>query len=796
MSREDLLKGLNESQVAAVTHVDGPMMVLAGPGSGKTRVVTHRIAHLIASGIHPRSIVALTFTNKAAQEMRERVESLVGNADLWMGTFHGFCVRLLRRYARLVGLPENFSIYDTGDSESTLKVAVQKASFELTHQSIGSLANRISYFKNRLVTPEILESEALSSEEHAVRQVYPFYQQELLSNGAVDFDDILMHTAVLLRSNPELRSEWDHRLSHIMVDEYQDTNLAQYVIVRHLCVDEPNLVATGDPDQSIYGWRGANSKNVTNFERDYPGLKVVRLEENYRSTPQILSAADSLIRHNTYRKEKSLLPTREQGTDVRLVVYPSARDEAEEIADEILACSERGAQLKDFAVLYRTNAQSRLFEHALMRRQLPFQLIGGYRFYMRKEIKDLVAYLLLIHNPEDDVALMRAINSPTRGIGKQTLAKIAGHAASRGLPMLAACRECVEGGIVSKRAASSVKKFLTIYDQLCTLVHGPLTDLLQTTIELTKYREFLSKQKPADDDGDVGENLDELLAEAYEIDHAIDPVTELEEERTPLERFLEFAALQSESDRFDGHQDQMTLMTMHAAKGLEFANVYIAAVEENVLPHSRSKDDPLQLEEERRLFFVGITRAKDQLQISYAKRRGFSGQGSGVPSSFLMELPRAEMSVIDKTDGLRGFGRGSFDEYDQSAWNDGDFDELSQVESHQDDAYAENSSSGDIDFEDSQLPPEEMTARLKQSRGPAGLPKLMVAGDLLAQEADTGQNRIRVGVWVEHEKFGIGEVIASQGVGQKKSATIRFESDGSRRTFRLSFVSLTVLDNP
>ncbi|MFN3193365.1 MAG: ATP-dependent helicase [Aureliella sp.] len=796
MSRADLLKGLNESQVAAVTHVNGPMMVLAGPGSGKTRVVTHRIAHLIASGIQPRSIVALTFTNKAAQEMRERVENLVGNADLWMGTFHGFCVRLLRRYARLVGLPENFSIYDTGDAESTLKVAVQKAAFELTHQSIGSLANRISYFKNRLVTPEILESEALSSEEHAVRQVYPYYQQELLSNGAVDFDDILMHTAVLLRSNPELRSEWDQRLSHIMVDEYQDTNLAQYIIVRHLCVDEPNLVATGDPDQSIYGWRGANSKNVTNFERDYPRLKVVRLEENYRSTPQILSAADSLIQHNAYRKEKSLLPTREQGSEVRLVVYPSARDEAEEIADEILACSERGAQLKDFAVLYRTNAQSRLFEHALMRRQLPFQLIGGYRFYMRKEIKDLVAYLLLIHNPEDDVALMRAINSPTRGIGKQTLSKISSHAASRGLPMLAACREAAEGSVISKRAASAVKKFLTIYDQLCSLVHGPLTDLLQTTIELTKYREYLSKQKPADDDGDVGENLDELLAEAYEIDHAIDPVTELEEERTPLERFLEFAALQSESDRFDGHQDQLTLMTMHAAKGLEFSNVYIAAVEENVLPHSRSKDDPLQLEEERRLFFVGITRAKDQLQISYAKRRGFSGQGSGVPSSFLMELPRTEMAVIDKTDGLRGFGRGHFDEYDQSEWSDGEFDEFSQVAPGRDDAYAASTSSGDIDFEDSQLPPEEMTARLKHSRVPAGLPKLMVAGDLLAQDSSAERQNIRVGVWVEHEKFGIGEVIASQGVGQKQSATIRFESDGSRRTFRLSFVSLTVLDNP
>ncbi|MEM7474248.1 MAG: UvrD-helicase domain-containing protein [Planctomycetota bacterium] len=795
MPLRSLLDGLNQSQVQAVSHVDGPMLVLAGPGSGKTRVVTHRIAYLIEQGIDPHRILALTFTNKAAQEMKIRLQQLIGDVDsLWMGTFHGFCVRLIRRYARLVGLPENFSIYDTSDAEIALKSAVNNSNFELTHISLGKLANRISYFKNRLVTPEILESEALSSEEHAVRQVYPYYQQELLKNGAVDFDDLLMHTATLLRSNPELRGEWDRRLSHVMVDEYQDTNLAQYVILRHLCVDHPNLAATGDPDQSIYGWRGANAKNVSNLERDYPDLNVVRLEDNYRSTPEILSTADYLIQHNSYRKEKHLLATRDSGRSVRLVIYPSARSEAEEIAEEIATLHEGGASLNDFAILYRTNAHSRLFEHAFMRRQLPFQLIGGYRFYLRKEIKDLVSYLLLVHNPEDDVALQRAINTPARGIGKQTVAKMQDYAASRGLPLLAAARECADHGLLSKRAVSSVRRFLKIFDQLCELVHGPLVDLLETTIELTGYRAHLEKHSQGDgEDSDVLANLDELLAEAHEIDQGLE-LSPMEEEQSALERFLEFAALQSDTDRLKGG-NQVTLMTLHAAKGLEFPNVYIAAVEENILPHSRSKDDPLQLEEERRLFFVGITRAENQLQISYAVRRGFSGQESGVPSSFLLELPKIEMQLIDKTqvyrDGGHDFG-GRFEDHDFDQSHEsasGDWDEYNQVE---EDSSDEGVS---VDFDDCQLPPDELAARLKRMPGGSsgGAAKIVSAADLLEKESGSS---VRVGCIVQHETLGEGEVISDSGAGKKRSVMIQFFRDASRRSFRLSHVKLDVLREP
>lgn len=869
----DLLDNLNPSQLEAVTHVNGPMLVLAGPGSGKTRVVTHRIAHLIEHGVDPCAIVALTFTNKAAEEMRTRVGRLVGGeTDIWMGTFHRFCVRLLRRYARLVGLPESFSIYDVSDAESALKQAVKSSGFDLTHTSIGALANRISYFKNRLVTPEILESEALSSEEHAVSQVYPYYQRELLSNGAVDFDDILMHAAMLLRSNPELREEWDHRIEHLMVDEYQDTNLAQYVIIRLLSSNRPNVAVTGDPDQSIYGWRGANAKNVTKLGQDYPDLKVVRLEENYRSSPEILSVADCLIQNNEFRMPKQLLPTKEGAHPVRLAIYPTGRAEAEEIADEILTAHESGQRLSDFAILYRTNAQSRLFEHAMVRRKLPFQLIGGYRFYMRKEIKDLVAYLLLIHNPDDDIALLRAINSPSRGIGKQTISLLQEFATRNGLPLLEACRQGIESGVLKKRAASSLRGFLRIFDQVRSLAHGPLSDLLESTIELTKYREFLEKQAGSSDT-DLVANLEELLAEAYELDQSHDLLSqsELEPEQTPLEKFLEFAALQAESDRFDRGSDKLTLMTLHAAKGLEFPNVYIAAVEENVLPHARSKDDPMQLEEERRLLFVGITRAESQLQISYAKRRGFSGQAYGVPSSFLIELPRSEMHIIDRCEDRfpsNGFeGASNFDEYDQSTG--GEWDEYSQIEENAPEGQydAETSDSRismdgvHLDMDDCQLPPEEVSAKLRKlqslsaSHGitlgasmpakKAGSPRSetssaarspgrrsghspghrsaphslgrdsgshwrydeneldessgMAADREIAEEDDETPDLfdgINEGSWVSHPKWGFGEVIAAQGYGQKRSVTVHFSGDGSRRSFRVSHANLKLVSSP
>lgn len=779
-----LLAGLNPSQTAAATLIDGPLLVLAGPGSGKTRVITHRIAYMIEQGIAPSSIVALTFTNKAAAEMRSRLEKIVGSSDVWLGTFHGFCVRLLRRYARLVGLTENFSIYDTDDAQKALAAALTEAKFELTHIPISRLANRISYFKNRLVTPDILQAEALSSEEHQVSQVYPHYQQVLLQNSAVDFDDILMHVATLLRSYPELRQQLDERFRYIMVDEYQDTNLAQYVIVRHLSVDHPNLAATGDPDQSIYGWRGADLKNVTHLERDFPNLRVLRLEENYRSTPEILSAADCLIQHNEFRKKKVLIPLRPTGNNVRLSIYATARKEAEDIGDQIAAAVNSGErEFRDFGVLYRTNANSRLLEQALARRQIPFQLIGGFRFYARKEVKDLVAYLLLLNNPDDNVAFQRAVNTPPRGIGKQTVERIASLAQTNQSSLLEAARQAVLDKSLSNRALVAVASFLKIYDQLTSIVHGPLLDLLQSAIELTHYREYLIKLGGGTEaDSDVLTNLDELLAEARELD------LEADDEFPPLERFLEVSALQADTDRLNLNSNLVTLMTLHAAKGLEFPCVYVIAVEENILPHIRSKDDPLSLEEERRLLFVGITRAKDQLQLSYAKSRGFSGQGSGVPSSFLVELPRGELLIDDRSQIFDDYfdAGGGFDEYDQGGQVN--WDDANQLDQSAD----EHPAIDDVD-EFCQLPPEELAAKLAKKNKASSRPKIFSAADLVEMSSDVDPwAEYREGCIVVHQQYGEGEIVAASGRGPKRSVTIKFFSDSSRHTFRLSHVALQI----
>jgi DNA helicase II / ATP-dependent DNA helicase PcrA len=850
-----LLSGLNESQRAAVTCIEGPLLMLAGPGSGKTRVVTHRIAYMLEQGIAPESILALTFTNKAAEEMRHRLERLVGDAPLWMGTFHGFCVRLLRRYSSLLGLPPNFSIYDTDDSELALKAAVAEADFSLTHVTLGGLANRISYYKNRLVTPETLIAEGLSSEEHHIARVYPFYQRQLLKNGAVDFDDLLMHTATLLRSHPEVRQQLDERYRYLMVDEYQDTNLAQYVIVRHLAIDYPNLAVTGDPDQSIYGWRGANLKNVSYLERDYPATRVIRLEDNYRSTPEILSVADCLIQHNQYRKPKRLVASRPSGAAVRLCVYPTARREAEEIVNAIAAGVAAGERsLRDFAILYRTNAQSRLLEQSLVRCGLPYQLIGGFRFYMRKEVKDLVSYLLLLNNPDDDVAFERVINTPPRGVGKQSLAKLKQIAAHGRSSLLDATRRAVKTQALGKKILKGLENFLGIYDTLTGMLHGSLQALIEATLERTEYRKYvLAGQDPdAPGERDALANLNELLAEAAELD-----ATPLE--GTALEAFLEYAALHSDTDRLKSGSEAVTLMTLHAAKGLEFPVVYIIALEDNILPHSRSRDDALAVEEERRLLFVGITRAQDQLQLSYALRRGFGDQDSpSIPSSFLVELPRGDMIWTDLTEhdwyGDDAYG-GDHDDYAQAAqlWDD-DYSQLDhpQADSQLEDSQLEDSQLEDSQLEDSQLEDQhdvdaiEYAAdedsparmrnplRLKRSRQRAGkwnrpdasesqadyvidatdsqLPadeipermlhkfrgRLVTAAQLAAPADDVAAGAggayaaFTVGRVVSHPKYGSGRIIAASGRGPKRSVTIDFFSSGERRTFVVSHVQLTL----
>ncbi len=659
-----IFRGLTSAQQEAVTHVDGPLLILAGPGSGKTRVVTHRIAYMIDQGVQPWQIAALTFTNKAADEMRMRVEVLSPGQNVWMGTFHRFCAQLLRRYATMVGLSENYSIYDTSDAKQAMKRAVEAAGVTTSHASPEQIAAAISRAKNRLITPDIMQGQPLRHQDAVAARVYPLYQQQLLTANAVDFDDLLLHVASLLKENAEIRAELDAKFKYILVDEYQDTNLAQYAIVRALSIDQPNLAVTGDPDQSIYGWRGADLNNILDFEKDYPDVKTVRLEQNYRSTPNILRVADQLIRHNRRRKQKGLFTENQEGDPVILRMFEDGYKEADGIADEIAhAIVASGLSPRDFAVFCRMNALTRSLEHSLRSRGIPYQIVNGLEFYQRKEIKDLLAYLHLINNPSHDVALTRIINTPTRGIGAKTVERIRNFADANRIPMLQAARRCHEISTIAKRSVSMVAKFVAIYDRLAIKATAPLEDLLRYLVEETAYEAYLEKTSVDQQDSNPMANVDELITAAVEFDRQ-------HPDDGSLEAFLEQVALVSDTDAFEDSNDRVTLMTLHAAKGLEFPRVFIVAVEDDLLPHKRSKETESEFEEERRLLFVGITRAKEWLQLSCCKRRTIRGDVRPViPSPFLNELPLEEMRRVESTVQRDWFDDDSQDDSYPDSWD-------------------------------------------------------------------------------------------------------------------------------
>lgn len=641
-----LLDRLTEPQREAVTHLEGPLLILAGPGSGKTRVITHRIAWLLEQGVSPHQILALTFTNKAAAEMQSRVAVLAPGAVVWTSTFHRFCARLLRDHARLVGLEENFTILDADDSRKALRRAMENIRLDLSLFPPERVAHEISNAKNRLVRPEDYDGWQGSPVAHLVAKAYPAYQAHLQMANVVDFDDLLMYSALLVRDNPELRARRDERHRYIMVDEYQDTNTAQYALVRALSIDHPNLAVTGDPDQSIYSWRGANLGNILDFERDYPDVRVVRLEQNYRSTQRILSVAARLISFNRQRKEKALFTENAEGAKVRLTAFGTQRDEADDIAARIAADVRSGRRrLSDYAVFYRTNALSRSLEHALRERGLRYQMVHGVEFYQRREVKDLLAYLDLLNNPRNEVAFLRVINTPPRGIGKSTVGRILEYAAARRMAPLAAARESGLIAGLPKRAAVSVAKFVSMYDELVSLAAGPVEEILGTVLARSGYREYLQDSGTEEDEQRLA-NIEELLTAARQFDENFFG-------DGALEQFLEEAALVNDTDAWSENDDAVTLMTLHASKGLEFPVVFIVALEEGLIPHQRSTDSPQEYEEERRLLFVGITRAKEELHLSWARYRDFRGQRRlTIPSPFVLEFPRDEMELEDL--GWRG----------------------------------------------------------------------------------------------------------------------------------------------
>ena len=638
----DLLADLTPAQREAVTHIDGPLLVLAGAGSGKTRVITRRVAHLLAAGIPAESILALTFTNKAAGEMRERIEALVPQSRVWVGTFHGFCARLLRKYAPLVGIDPGFSIYDQNDRLRAVKDVMDQVGWDDPGWTPERVESAISRAKNDLVRPDSL---AHAAPPTARTPCWPRSTRPTRSASARPRPSTSTTCSStwspILKEHKDVRAELDRRFRYVLVDEYQDTNLAQYAIVRALSVDHPNLCVTGDPDQSIYGWRGANLTNILEFEHDYPGCRVVTLERNYRSTKNILRVADHLIRHNRNRKPKALLTENPRGAPVELTIYPRETDEAEGVAGRIAGLVREGEYgFADIAVFCRVTALTRPFEQAFRAAQIPYQIVGGVAFYERQEVKDVLAYLNLMVNPKDDLAFLRVVNVPPRGLGKTSLEHLTAAAREQGMPLLAMARQAWTVPGLKEKAGQGVRR-LRPADRRAR--GAPRAVRPRRSSAACSPRPAIAstwRPSPRASGEDRLANLDELITAAREFDQ--------EHPGASIQDFLAEITLASPIDRWDEDTGAVTLMTLHAAKGLEFPVVFIVALEEGILPHARANEDRTELEEERRLFFVGITRARRELYLSRCCVRSFRGQQQAtIPSQFLAELPEEPMVVRD-----------------------------------------------------------------------------------------------------------------------------------------------------
>lgn len=632
--QEEIVAGLNPPQHEAVTSPDGPLLILAGAGSGKTRVLTSRVAWLIASGrARAPQILAVTFTNKAAGEMKSRIERLarVDPEQMQVSTFHSFSARMLRFYGERIGIPRSFTIYDEDDSLSLVKNCMGDLGLDSKTLAPKVVLHRISDAKSEVV--DVAEYERLASDftSERVARVYRLYQRRLGECGALDFDDLLFRFVELLRTDEATRVSLQERYHHLLIDEYQDTNRAQYLLAKLLVGKHRNIFAVGDDDQSIYGWRGANINNILDFENDFPDCRVIRLEQNYRSTRLILKAASTVIANNRRRKGKTLFSEGAPGEPVKLLITDSDRQEAEQVAKMIERQVSEGLTRREMAILYRTNAQSRVLEESLKNRFIPYRIVGGVRFYQRKEIKDLLAYLKLIDNPRDDVSFRRIVNYPKRGVGAATIDKMAAAAAERGVPLLelASDREAVAGA--AGRAAAKVEKFATMitwFKEQATTI--PLEPFVELVADKSGVLTDLNSGDPVEAQSRI-ENIDELASSAGEFQSGYPEAS--------LRTFLEEISLYTDLDDYSGQEDAVTLMTLHAAKGLEFDSVFITGLEEGLFPLARCLEDPMHLEEERRLMYVGMTRARSILTVSYALSRVRFGERLSLRSRFVDELP-------------------------------------------------------------------------------------------------------------------------------------------------------------
>jgi len=628
----DILEGLNPAQKEAVTWVEGPLLIIAGPGSGKTRVIAHRVAYLVkVVGIPPRRIMAVTFTNKAAGEMRERLLQLLGGRgveELSLGTFHALSSRILRQDGDKLGLDRSFVIYDEEDQLSLVKRALQELDLDIKNYPPKALQGAIEAAKSQLLPWQSYPSRHYY--EEIVRRVYEKYEALLKENRALDFEDLLMKAVFLFREQPGVLARYQERYLHILVDEFQDTNITQYELARHLAGKHRNICVVGDPDQSIYSWRNADIRNILSFEKDFPEARVVVLEQNYRSTQTILEVASNIIARNRERKPKDLWTENEAGLPVKFLEAASPEEEAQMVAAELERLTREGLPLKECAVMYRTNAQSRPLEEAFLRYGIPYQLVGAVRFYHRKEVKDLIAYLRLIHNPQDSVSLARVINVPGRGIGPKTVEVLSAWAQLRGIPLYQALKTAAEAGEegppLQPRARAALAGFVKLVEELRgDGQEKDLVELLDLILEGTGYRAYILAEPEGED---RWENVLELRTVVREYSGQ------------GLLAFLEGVSLVSDQDNFDEKADRVTLITLHQAKGLEFGAVFLVGMEEGLLPHFRSFEDPAQMEEERRLCYVGVTRARKHLYLVRARRRSIGGiTGPALPSRYLEDIP-------------------------------------------------------------------------------------------------------------------------------------------------------------
>lgn len=641
----DCTYGLNPQQAEAVINTEGPMLIMAGAGSGKTKVLTCRVANLLQKGVRPYRILAITFTNKAAAEMRERVNNMSGPAakDVWLFTFHAFCARFLRmEIDKLPGYGGNFAIYDTADSQNLIKQILKEMNLDDKRFQPSGILSRISNAKNALQDAAAFARQAGDFYEQKVADIYSRYEQKLQLNNALDFDDLLMLSIKLLQENKEVREKYQDRFDYLLVDEYQDTNHAQYLLTKFLAAKHRNICVVGDADQSIYGWRGADIQNILDFEKDYPNAKVIKLEQNYRSTQIILDAANAVIENNTDRKPKNLWTENKSGADIIYFQAVDERDEARFVIEQLQNLQRtENKKLGDMAILYRTNTQSRIFEEMLIKSGISYNMVGGLKFYERKEIKDIIAYLRVIFNPADSLSLLRIINVPKRGIGDASLAKIQAYAAANNVSLFEAVSNAAAIDGLSSRFVSKLDDLAGIIFELMNLAsEAPVEDLIDRVLRDTGYLEELENERTPQAQSRI-DNLHELISVAQEFAAS--------EEENNLENFLAHVALVSDIDDTELGEDAITLMTLHSSKGLEFPVVFLVGMEEGLFPHARTLMDETEIEEERRLCYVGITRAKEKLFLSSTKMRTIYGNTvTYPPSRFLQEIPARLVKTIKR----------------------------------------------------------------------------------------------------------------------------------------------------